>query len=130
MNKQKIFIILIASAVVLVLFLGIFSSKKISQDNEEMDKFAKCITDSGAKLYTAFWCSHCQDQKKSFGQSVKYIENIECSTPDGRGQLDICKDADIEGYPTWVFGDNSRISGKLSFDVLSSKTSCGLPTIE
>jgi thiol-disulfide isomerase/thioredoxin len=28
------------------------------------DEFAKCLTDNGAKFYGAFWCPHCQAQKK------------------------------------------------------------------
>ena len=90
------------------------------------DTFAKCIADSGAKFYGAFWCTHCQDQKNLFGSSKKYLPYIECSTPDRSGQLAECSSIGIEGYPTWIFPDNSR-TNFLSLAELSRKTSCPLP---
>jgi len=95
----------------------------------KLDGFAQCIKDSGAKFYGAFWCPHCQDQKDLFGKSVKYIPYIECSTPDGQGQLQVCKDADISTYPTWQFGESTttRVIGKIELVDLASSTSCALP---
>lgn len=95
--------------------------------SENYDSFAQCITESGAKMYGAFWCPHCQNQKEDFGKSWQYVDYIECSTPDGRGQTGECRAAGIDGYPTWEFGDGSRESGELSFEFLSSKTGCMLP---
>lgn len=94
------------------------------------DDFAQCINDSGAKFYGAFWCPHCQNQKAIFGRSAKLLPYIECSERDGKGQLPICKDAGIEGYPTWVFADGTRQSGELSFDLLASKTGCAAPVTQ
>lgn len=89
--------------------------------------FTQCLADSGAKFYGAFWCPHCQAQKKMFGSSEKYLPYIECSTADGQQQLQICKDAGITGYPTWEFADGSRMSGEVALSVLSEKTGCVLP---
>ena len=91
------------------------------------DDFAKCLSAKGATMYGAFWCPHCKDQKASFGNSWQYVKYIECSTPDGKNQLDVCKDANIQGYPTWVFADGSRLEGQVSMQELSLKTSCPLP---
>jgi thiol-disulfide isomerase/thioredoxin len=88
------------------------------------DTFASCIEKSGAKFYGAFWCPHCQATKALFGKSAKLLPYVECSTPDGKGQLPICAEADIKGYPTWVFADGSRLSGEQTFQTLSEKTSC------
>lgn len=93
----------------------------------QLDGFAQCVKDSGAEFYGTFWCSHCQNQKKLFGSSKQYLPYIECSSPDGESQNQICKDKGIEGYPTWVFGDGSRLSGELSLETLASKTQCVLP---
>jgi thiol-disulfide isomerase/thioredoxin len=92
------------------------------------DEFAKCLTDKGAKFYGAFWCPHCQAQKKMFGRSAKHLPYVECSTPNGKGQLPLCKEKRIEGYPLWEFADGERKSGEVSLDDLSRKTSCPLPT--
>ncbi len=91
-----------------------------------LDTFAQCIKDSGAKFYGASWCSHCQNQKKLFSNS-KNLPYIECAEADGKGQAQICADAKIKGYPTWIFADGSSQSGELSFEILSQKTGCRLP---
>ncbi|MDO8728336.1 MAG: hypothetical protein Q7K26_00425 [bacterium] len=93
----------------------------------KFDTFASCLKDSGATFYGAFWCPHCQNQKALFGSSAKLLPYVECSTPDGRGQLPVCTDAGVTGYPTWVFADGSRESGEVSLERLSEKTACELP---
>ncbi|MFZ2484773.1 MAG: hypothetical protein WAX80_00150 [Minisyncoccia bacterium] len=92
-----------------------------------LDAFATCIKDSGATFYGAFWCPHCQNQKAMFGVSAKLLPYVECSTPDGKGQLSVCKDAGVTGYPTWVFADGTRESGEVALEKLGEKTSCELP---
>lgn len=91
------------------------------------DQFATCLKDKGAKFYGAFWCPHCQTQKKMFGGSQKLLPYIECSNPDGRSQNSLCNNAKIEGYPTWEFADGSRLTGEIQLATLAEKTSCELP---
>ncbi|MSU60452.1 MAG: hypothetical protein EXS52_00865 [Candidatus Staskawiczbacteria bacterium] len=67
------------------------------------DAFAKCLKESGAVFYGAFWCSHCQEQKALFGDSAQYLPYVECSTADGKAQLQACADQKIQVYPTWRF---------------------------
>lgn len=90
----------------------------------KLDTFAQCITDSGAKFYGAYWCPHCQAQKNAFGKSAKLLPYIECSTPDGKGQLDVCKQAGVTGYPTWIFADGTQASGEVPLKNLAEKTNC------
>ncbi|MEM4282495.1 MAG: hypothetical protein QXU88_02595 [Candidatus Woesearchaeota archaeon] len=92
-----------------------------------LDIFAKCLTDSGVKMYGAYWCPHCQNQKAMFGESWKYINYVECAIPNERGQTKECTKAGIMAYPTWVFGDGSRVSGEQTFAQLASKSGCKLP---
>jgi hypothetical protein len=91
------------------------------------DDFAKCLSDKEVKMYGAFWCPHCKEQKAMFGSSWKYVKYVECSTPDGKGRLQVCIDANVDGYPTWEFKDGSRESGSVAFAELSAKTGCPLP---
>ena len=93
----------------------------------EFDVFAQCIKDSGAKYYGAFWCPNCKNQEARFGRSAKLLPRIECSTPDGRGQLPVCQEAKVEGYPTWDFASGQRETGNLPFEKLSELTGCPLP---
>ncbi len=88
------------------------------------DSLAQCLSQKGVKFYGAFWCPHCQEQKSLFGRSSRLLPYIECSTPDGRGQLKVCQDAKIEGYPTWEFADGSREPATLSPRELADRTGC------
>jgi thiol-disulfide isomerase/thioredoxin len=109
-----------------VLIIGGLISLLVVQAKKpgKYDTFAGCIKDSGATFYGAFWCPHCQAQKALFGKSAKLLPYEECSTPDGKGQLAVCTDKGIKGYPTWIFADGSQLSGEQTFEALSEKTSC------
>lgn len=92
----------------------------------QYDKFATCIKESGATFFGAFWCPHCQEEKSYFGSSWTKLPYVECSTPDGTSQTEVCKENKIESYPTWQFKDGSRQTGTLSLDDLSKFTGCAL----
>ena len=56
----------------------------------------------GAKLYTAYWCPHCQYQKERFGlEAVQELEVVECDRRGVNPQPDLCTEKGIKGYPTW-----------------------------
>lgn len=93
-------------------------------------EFAQCLDEAGAKFYGAYWCPHCNDQKKMFKGAASSLPYIECSVPGGQGQMQVCVDAGIEGYPTWTFADGERMSGAIPLEVLAEKTSCTLPEEE
>lgn len=114
-----IFIALVAGAV------GIFALQ--NRGPAPLDAFAECIAKSGATFYGAFWCPHCQNQKKMFGRSAHLLPYVECSTPDGQSQLPSCTDKKVNGYPTWEFADGSRQSGEVPLAILAEKTGCPLP---
>lgn len=92
-----------------------------------LDAFAQCLGEKGATFYGAFWCPHCQNQKRMFGKSEKFLPYVECSTPNGKDQLPVCKEKNIGGYPTWEFADGSRETGEIALGRLAEKTSCQLP---
>lgn len=94
----------------------------------KLDAFAKCITDSGAKFYGAFWCPHCQRQKARFGASAHLLPYIECSTPDGQSQTQVCNDKGIQTYPTWYFANaTTSVVGEQELTDLARETGCVLP---
>jgi hypothetical protein len=121
--KQLATIGAIVLAVVALIGYAVYTSKQPGK----YDDFARCLNDKGAVFYGAFWCPHCQNQKKMFGKSEKYLNYVECSTPDARGRTKACEDKKIEGYPTWEFSDGSRESGEVSLTKLGEKTGCALP---
>jgi hypothetical protein len=100
----------------------------VHKRNARLDAFAKCTASRGAKMYGAFWCPHCQEQKELFGSSFEYVNYIECGVKgDLHAQAAVCKSAGISHYPTWEFADKTRIEGKESFESLSDRTGCSQP---
>ncbi|TAK04818.1 hypothetical protein EPO33_02370 [Patescibacteria group bacterium] len=94
-----------------------------------LDGFASCLGEKGAKFYGAFWCPHCANQKKLFGKSAKKLPYIECGVAGNTSaQTQVCTDAEVKGYPTWVFADASRLSGEIPLQTLAEKTGCALPS--
>lgn len=121
-----IFALIVLGIVVLMKFV-VGAGKTASR----YEGFAQCLADKGTKFYGAFWCPHCQAQERMFGISRENLEQkglyTECSTPDGKGQTQACKDAGVSGYPTWVFPDTSRLSGEIELKTLAEKSGCALP---
>ena len=92
------------------------------------DAFAQCLADQGATFFGAFWCPHCQEQKAMFGKSDKLLPYEECSAPNGKDQLQVCIDKQVDSYPTWEFADGSRLLGTQTLETLAQKTGCELPS--
>ena len=73
---------------------------------------AEHLSASGARMYSAYWCPHCHEQKELFGkQATAKLTVIECA-PDGRdSQKALCDAKKIEGFPSW------EINGQLDSGV-------------
>jgi hypothetical protein len=66
------------------------------------------LKESGAKFYGTHWCPYCTKQKEVFGkEAFSQINYIECDPAGENAQPDLCRKANIQGYPTW------EINGKL-----------------
>ncbi len=122
----------------LVLFLTGCTSQ---QENEANAALATCLIEKGVHEYGAFWCPHCMEQSKLFGKADSllksggvYIEcDVRCAVARDQlpracngvvGRPDLCTQNKIEGYPTWIFPDGSRISGPQQLSVLAEKSGC------
>ena len=97
----------------------------ISPASNTLDIFAKCLTDKGAKFYGAYWCPHCNNQKKLFGDSIKYVTYVECAIEGSNDQVKECTDAGITGYPTWII-NSKQYPGEQTFEKLAELTGCKL----
>ncbi|MDP3057358.1 MAG: hypothetical protein Q8N37_02445 [bacterium] len=92
------------------------------------DNFAKCLTEKGAKMYGAFTCIYCKNQKAAFGSSFQYVNYQECTVDGKAGTFaQVCNDAGIKGYPTWKFSDGTVKEGEVPMSQLAEKTGCVLP---
>lgn len=114
------------AAIIVVILAGIGLSFFASARSGKYDKLAMCIKDQGVVFYGAFWCPHCQATKAQFGASAKLLPYVECSTPDGQGQTQICKDKGIKGYPTWIRPDGATMNGEHTIAEWASFSGCTL----
>lgn len=110
----------LAAILVLHGFDAVTGTKSPNSGNT-YDGFAKCLSEKGAKMYGASWCPHCISQKGMFGSSWKFMDYVECATPDGEKA---CSSAGVRAYPTWTFADGMKIEGEMSLEQLAAKTGC------
>jgi len=127
MKKSSSSLYLYGAAILIVIGFAFYAVK--SQTNtasDSLNTFAQCLADKGTKMYGAWWCPHCKSQKDLFGTAFKKIPYTECSVPNSSAMNQECKDAGIEGYPTWEFADGTRVSGEQSLENLGKKSECVL----
>lgn len=96
--------------------------KITTQSEADEIALAKHITAIGGKMYGAFWCPHCFEQKQLFGeQAFKEIDYVECDAAGKNPQVDACRAADIKSFPTWKVKDKT-LAGTQLLDKLAQET--------
>jgi hypothetical protein len=119
---KKVFV----AVIILLVVLGMWYLFYYRQDHK-YDAFARCLSSKQVKMYGAYWCPHCTEEKEKFGSSFKNINYVECGLKGQRGMTESCKQAGIKRFPTWEFPDGQREELVLSLETLSQKTGCELP---
>jgi hypothetical protein len=121
-GRRAIYAVLVAAGLGLAYYLG-------NRTQHKHDAFAKCLTQRGLKMYGAYWCPHCEEEKEKFGASFEYAPYIECGVQgDLHGVAQVCKDAGISHYPTWQFPPlGERVERVFTLQELSNRTGCPLP---
>lgn len=119
MNKKILVITgLIFFAIIAAVLYFYKSAPAVSS---QFDDFAKCLAEKKITMYGAAWCSHCQNEKKGFGGSFKFVPYVEC--PDNP---QLCLGKGINGYPTWIFPGGRRLVGEQGLEKLSQESGCVL----
>ncbi len=116
---KKIYLI----PLIIIATIIVSACSKEPREPYKYDSFAECLTEKGVKMYGTDWCPHCQDQKKAFGPSFDKVDYIDCQI-----RLSVCREADIAGYPTWIFQGEERLTGAQDLVALAEKSGCELPT--
>ena len=133
-NNAKIFLSIVGLLVLGTIITAIVRSGAEPTGPGKYDEFATCLKDKGAVLYGAWWCPHCQKQKKLFGSSETLLPYVECYIyPDVNNPIQACLDKKIESYPTWELADGTRLpvenSAGVTLETLAKVTSCVLPVL-
>jgi hypothetical protein len=118
MKFAKIGGLLVLIVTVFVLAFALLN-KKEGNNNVPFDSFAQCIASKGLVMYGAYWCPHCQNEKKAFGDSFKFISYVECGD-----NPKLCSEKGVSVLPTWIFPDGRKLEGEQGISGLSSATGC------
>ena len=117
--------VIIAIVIVVVFAVAYYFIRH--RQTSRLDAFARCLTGKQAKMYGAFWCSHCEAQKEKFGSSFQYAPYIECGIKGSKAIEPVCTAAGIKRFPTWIFADGARVEGEHELEFLGEQTGCSLP---
>ncbi len=120
-----------------VLGIGtMYITQRSTTPSKNYDAFAQCLTEEGWAMYGTYWCPNCIRQKRLFGDSFAYVEEVECDPRGDNPQTDRCLVRNIEKTPTWIreSTDNEtefeRHIGVQSMDRLSEISGCPLEPTE
>jgi len=69
---------------------------------------ARHLRESGAIMYGAYWCPHCQEQKTLFGDAARDVPYVECDPNGVNARPDLCEKAGVKAFPTWTIGGQRR----------------------
>lgn len=87
------------------LIVGCTATPALNQGDVSAPPFetqlAQHLDQTGAKMYGAYWCPHCQSQKEMFGAAVSELPYVECDPKGESPQPELCQETGIQGYPTW-----------------------------
>lgn len=120
MKNNKTAIVILGIAVVIVAMIGIYYYRTGNVPNGQYDNFAKCLALKSAVMYGAYWCPHCQNEKKAFGSSFQYVKYVECGYDSSA-----CVAKGVEAFPTWFVG-NQKYVGEQGIDGLSRISGCSI----
>ena len=86
--------------------------KVTTKSSSQKINFAKFLSENKIFMYSAYWCSHCYDQKQLFGkEAVKELTIIECARDGKDSKTALCVEKEIQGFPSW------EINGEISSGV-------------
>ena len=118
-------------AIIALLIVAVFALAYYlwHREQHKHDAFARCLTERGVKMYGAWWCPHCVEQKEKFDASFEYVTYVECGVKgDIRAQSQVCKDDNVTHFPTWQFPPTGeRVERVFTLQELSNRTGCQLP---
>ena len=120
-TKVKILLTFFIAILIFTFLFLILGSRVKEGETLNLDGFAKCLSDKGVVMYGAYWCPHCQNEKKAFGDSFRFVSYVECTEEPNR-----CIEAKISGYPTWIGPQGLRLEGEQGLKKLSEASSCSI----
>ena len=77
----------------------VYVPKRIQRESSDQAvALARKLRQSGAVLYTAYWCPHCARQRELWGSEAwKELRNVECAPKGFNAQPGICMAKSVDG---------------------------------
>lgn len=92
---------------------GTTASQRSGSSQAHLTALADHLRESGAVVYGAYWCPHCQEQKQMFGAAASKLPYVECDPRGANAQPGACQAAGVRAYPTWVIG-GQKVEGAVT----------------
>jgi len=86
---------------------------------QNLDNFAKCLTEKWFIMYGSETCPHCQNQKAMFGDSFQYINYVECTK-----EFEPC--TNLKWVPTWEMSSGHYLEWSQKLINLATASTCTL----
>lgn len=115
------------SAVAILLFVALGLTACGPAEPKAPGKYAevaKCLTQKGVIMYGAYWCPHCLNQKKFFGDDVQFVTYQECDDQGIGGNHKLCLERGVTSYPTWIFPGQGNLTGEQQVADLAKLANC------
>ncbi len=94
-------------------------SKKFIQNPAAL-ALANHLKQKEAKMYGTYWCLACKGQKLAFGEKAfRQITYIECDPAGSNPQPNLCRQANVTGFPTWEIDGKFTCQGGCTLDKLA-----------
>ncbi len=116
-KNQNLLSWVFVSVIAVIVLVLVFYSGKGARGN--LESFAECLSEEGFVFYYSDWCPFCKTEMQFFGASFELIKSVNCSDVPS-----VCVAAKIESVPTWIFGDNERVTGAQGLSRLSELSNC------
>lgn len=136
--KKKEYRSLAAAAVLGVLLAGatwLIQSRSGRVPPGTYDAFATCVAEKRLRMYGSVTCAYCARQRELFGDSFRFVEEIECDPRNPNHEAERCIAKNVSKTPTWILEDENGAdvyrfpSGVVPLEELSRVSGCPLPNL-
>ncbi|MAF51379.1 MAG: hypothetical protein CMH64_04790 [Nanoarchaeota archaeon] len=121
-------LLLIITLTFLVFVSGCISQERKIEESTELNSFAKCLRDSGLKMYGSYTCAICKKQRSLFDSSFEIIGEVECHPRGENPETERCLKMDIQKTPTWILEKDEieikRLEGYQTLENLAELSGC------
>ena len=104
----------------------VYAGSPSSAEAMYRDALARHLTQQGAVMYGAFWCSACAEQKARFGGAARLIPYVECDAKGAGARPDLCSQVGVRKFPTWVIG-GEKLEGVQTLEQLAASSKFAKP---